>query len=53
MTVNKILLFRVCITAYIWNKESHNLFDFESNSCSKKEIEVDFTCNLVVYFIHF
>ena len=32
---------RVCITAFIWNKESHNLFDFESNQAAKKEIELD------------
>lgn len=36
---------RICFTAYIWNKESHNLFDFENNQATKKEIELDFSGN--------
>jgi len=31
------------MTAYIWSKNAHNLFDFESNQYTKKEIEIDFT----------
>ncbi|CAK68949.1 unnamed protein product (macronuclear) [Paramecium tetraurelia] len=39
----QIVPYKVCITAFIWNKESHNLFDFESNLAAKKEIELDFS----------
>jgi hypothetical protein len=34
---------RVCIKGYIWPKNPHNLFDFESNLFQKKEIELDFS----------
>jgi hypothetical protein len=33
------------MTAYIWSKNAHNLFDFESNLYTKKEIEIDFPGN--------
>ncbi|CAD8060641.1 unnamed protein product [Paramecium primaurelia] len=42
----QIVPYKVCITAFIWNKESHNLFDFESNQAAKKEIELDFSATL-------
>ncbi|CAD8075974.1 unnamed protein product [Paramecium sonneborni] len=42
----QIVPYKVCITAFIWNKESHNLFDFESNQVVKKDIELDFSATL-------
>lgn len=31
------------VTAFVWNKESHNLFDFENNQSTKKELDLDFS----------
>ncbi|CAD8074550.1 unnamed protein product [Paramecium sonneborni] len=42
----QIAAYKVCITAFIWNKESHNLFDFESHQASRKELELDFSATL-------
>lgn len=30
------------MTAYIWNDNSHNLFDYESESLCKKDLAIDF-----------
>lgn len=37
-----IVMTRINIVSYIWNENGHNLFDYESESLSKKEIELDF-----------
>ncbi|CAD8145453.1 unnamed protein product [Paramecium octaurelia] len=42
----QIAAYKVCITAFIWNKESHNLFDFESHQACRKELELDFSATL-------
>jgi hypothetical protein len=35
------------MTAYIWSKTAHNLFDFEINQFTKREIELDFSGNFI------
>ncbi|CAK77848.1 unnamed protein product (macronuclear) [Paramecium tetraurelia] len=47
----QIASYKVCITAFIWNKESHNLFDFESHQASRKDLELDFSGNFVGYHL--
>ncbi len=34
--------FRIHILSYIWNENGHNLFDYESDTLAKKELEIDF-----------
>jgi hypothetical protein len=35
------------VSAFAWNKNSHNLFDFENNQHERKDFEVENTCKLV------
>lgn len=36
------------MTAFIWSKNAHNLFDFESNQYTRKEIEIDFSGSVYI-----
>jgi hypothetical protein len=48
-TIICIYAYSVHLTAYIWSKNAHNLFDFESNQFTKREIEIDYSTRLATF----
>lgn len=36
-----LFLHRIFLNYYIWNNNSHNLFDFESNNYINKDLQFD------------